>query len=97
MYTKLEMKRTNIYITERQYAEIHKIAKNKGVACSEMIRRSIDLLLAFYNHSHTEDDVGDMAKILRDSNMRMRCKQAIRKVHFPSSTKGTAMPFMRSQ
>jgi len=39
---KTRMKRTNLYLTEKQHAEILKEAENRGINFSEMFRKIID-------------------------------------------------------
>lgn len=39
---KTQMKRTQIYITERQQEILRQISKNSGLGTAELIRRAID-------------------------------------------------------
>lgn len=39
------MKRTNIYLTDKQYKELGAISKRTGASVAEIVRRSIDLYL----------------------------------------------------
>ena len=40
------MKKTNIYLGDRQQEQVRKIAKEEGMSSSEIIRRAIDEYLA---------------------------------------------------
>jgi hypothetical protein len=42
---KTAMKRTNLYLTEKQHEEISKEAKDRGINFSEMFRKIIDYYL----------------------------------------------------
>ena len=41
------MKRTNIYMTERQLERLRERAEREGVAMAELVRRAIDAFLAW--------------------------------------------------
>jgi hypothetical protein len=41
------MKRTNVYVTDKQLERLHKRAEQEGVAMAELIRRAIDTFLAW--------------------------------------------------
>ena len=41
------MKRTNVYITEKQLERLRRQAEEEGVAMAEVIRRAIDAFLAW--------------------------------------------------
>lgn len=41
------MKRTNVYLTEKQLERLHVRAEREGVAMAEVIRRAIDTYLAW--------------------------------------------------
>ncbi|MBI1927155.1 CopG family transcriptional regulator [Candidatus Poribacteria bacterium] len=40
------MKRTNIYLTDKQHEALSKIAKEEGTKLSELVRRAVDEYLA---------------------------------------------------
>lgn len=40
--SKVELKRTNIYLTQKQIKRLNKLSEESGVLSSEMIRRAID-------------------------------------------------------
>ncbi len=42
MRPKLNVKRTNIYLTENQAKQFRKFSKKKGITTSELIRRVLD-------------------------------------------------------
>jgi hypothetical protein len=42
MRPKLNVKRTNIYLTENQAKQFRKFSKKKGITASELIRRVLD-------------------------------------------------------
>jgi Ribbon-helix-helix protein, copG family len=42
MRPKLNVKRTNIYLTENQAKQFRKFSKEKGITASELIRRVLD-------------------------------------------------------
>ena len=41
------MKRTNVYLTEKQVERLHRRASQEGIAIAELIRRAIDTYLAW--------------------------------------------------
>jgi Ribbon-helix-helix protein, copG family len=41
------MKRTNVYLTEKQVERLHLRASQEGLAIAELIRRAIDTYLAW--------------------------------------------------
>jgi hypothetical protein len=41
------MRRTNVYLTEKQVERLHVRASQEGVAIAELIRRAIDAFLAW--------------------------------------------------
>ncbi len=41
------MKRTNVYLTEKQVERLHVRAEREGVAIAELIRRAVDTFLAW--------------------------------------------------
>ena len=49
------MKRTNIYLDERQTAHLDRLAEQEGVSRAQVIRRLIDRALAGADASHTAD------------------------------------------
>ncbi len=46
------MKRTNVYLTEKQLERLHKQAEREGVAIAELIRRAVDAFLAWDDPSY---------------------------------------------
>jgi predicted DNA-binding protein len=42
MRTKLNVKRTNIYLTENQAKQFKKLSRQRGITVSELIRRVLD-------------------------------------------------------
>ncbi|MGA2465520.1 MAG: CopG family transcriptional regulator [Thermodesulfobacteriota bacterium] len=42
MRPKLNVKRTNIYLTENQVKQFKKLSKQRGITASELIRRILD-------------------------------------------------------
>ena len=51
---KNKMKRTNIYLTQKQHSEISKEAKDKEITFSEMFRKITDNYLENKNASKTK-------------------------------------------
>lgn len=49
MRPKLNVKRTNIYLSENQLKQFKKLSKEKGIAFSELIRRALDQFLEKQN------------------------------------------------
>ena len=41
------MRRTNVYLTEKQVERLHLRASQEGVAIAELIRRALDVYLAW--------------------------------------------------
>ncbi|WP_307811788.1 CopG family transcriptional regulator [Ktedonobacter robiniae] len=41
------MKRTNLYLTEKQMERLHQRAEKEGVAIAELVRRAVDSFLAW--------------------------------------------------
>jgi hypothetical protein len=41
------MKRTNLYLTEKQLERLHQRAEKEGLALAELVRRAIDAFLAW--------------------------------------------------
>jgi hypothetical protein len=41
------MRRTNVYLTEKQVERLHVRASQEGIAIAELIRRAIDAFLAW--------------------------------------------------
>ncbi len=47
------MRRTNIYLTEKQVERLHLCASREGIAIAELIRRAIDVYLAWDDPTYT--------------------------------------------
>ena len=41
------MKRTNLYLTEKQVARLHQRAEQEGLAIAELVRRAVDAFLSW--------------------------------------------------
>lgn len=41
------MNRTNVYLTEKQLERLHTRAQDEGVSMAELIRRAVDVFLAW--------------------------------------------------
>jgi hypothetical protein len=41
------MKRTNLYLTEKQMERLHQRAQKEGLAIAELVRRAVDAFLAW--------------------------------------------------
>lgn len=41
------MNRTNVYLTEKQLERLHRRAQDEGVSMAELIRRAVDVFLAW--------------------------------------------------
>ena len=41
------MKRTNLYLTEKQVERLHERAEQEGLALAELVRRAVDAFLAW--------------------------------------------------
>lgn len=60
MHVKREgsMKRTNVYLTEKQLERLHVRAEREGVAIAELIRRAIDTFLAWDDPTYVPPSTG---------------------------------------
>jgi len=47
------MRRTNVYLTEKQVERLHVRASQEGLAIAELIRRAIDAFLAWDDPTYT--------------------------------------------
>ncbi len=47
------MKRTNVYLTEKQLERLRVRAEREGVAIAELIRRAVDAFLAWDDPTYT--------------------------------------------
>ncbi len=47
------MKRTNVYLTEKQVERLRERADKEGLAVAELIRRSVDAFLAWDDATYT--------------------------------------------
>jgi Ribbon-helix-helix domain len=47
------MRRTNVYLTEKQVERLHLRASQEGIAIAELIRRAIDAFLAWDDPTYT--------------------------------------------
>ncbi len=47
------MKRTNVYVTDKQLERLRERAEQEGVAMAELIRRAIDAFLAWDDPTYT--------------------------------------------
>jgi hypothetical protein len=47
------MRRTNVYLTEKQVERLHVRASQEGIAIAELIRRAIDAFLAWDDPTYT--------------------------------------------
>ena len=47
------MKRTNIYLTEKQHDRLTERAKQEGLPIAELVRRAIDAFLAWDDPTYT--------------------------------------------
>lgn len=46
------MNRTNVYLTEKQLQRLHLRAQREGVSMAELIRRAVDVFLAWDDPSY---------------------------------------------
>jgi len=46
------VKRTNVYLTEKQVERLHSVASQEGVAMAEVIRRAVEVYLAWYDPTY---------------------------------------------
>ena len=49
------MKRTNLYLTEKQMERLHQRAQKEGLAIAELVRRAVDAFLAWDDPTYTPD------------------------------------------
>jgi uracil phosphoribosyltransferase len=47
------VKRTNVYLTEKQVERLHIVASQEGVAMAEVIRRAVEVYLAWNDPTYT--------------------------------------------
>jgi hypothetical protein len=47
------MKRTNLYLTEKQMERLHRRAEQEGLAVAELVRRAVDAFLAWDDPTYT--------------------------------------------
>ncbi len=47
------MRRSNVYLTEKQVARLRERAQREGVALAELIRRAVDAFLAWDDPTYT--------------------------------------------
>jgi hypothetical protein len=47
------MRRSNVYLTEKQVARLRERAEQEGVAIAELIRRAVDAFLAWDDPTYT--------------------------------------------
>ncbi len=47
------MKRTNLYLTEKQLERLHRRAEQEGLAVAELVRRAVDAFLAWDDPTYT--------------------------------------------
>jgi hypothetical protein len=47
------MKRTNLYLTEKQLERLHSRAEQEGLAVAELVRRAVDAFLAWDDPTYT--------------------------------------------
>jgi hypothetical protein len=47
------MRRTNVYLTEKQVERLHVRASREGIAIAELIRRAVDAFLAWDDPTYT--------------------------------------------
>ncbi|MFL5628260.1 MAG: CopG family transcriptional regulator [Ktedonobacteraceae bacterium] len=47
------MKRTNVYLTEKQVERLRERAEQEGLAIAELIRRAVDAFLAWDDPAYT--------------------------------------------
>jgi hypothetical protein len=56
MYARGErMKRTNIYLNEKQHQKLHEQAEKEGVPVAELVRRAVDAFLLWYDPTYQPD------------------------------------------
>ena len=48
----MSVKRTNVYLTEKQVERLHIVASQEGVAMAEVIRRAVEVYLAWNDPSY---------------------------------------------
>ena len=46
------MKRTNIYLNERQHEKLTEQAEREGVSVAELVRRAVDAFLMWYDPAY---------------------------------------------
>ncbi|GHO57758.1 hypothetical protein KSB_62330 [Ktedonobacter robiniae] len=46
------MRRTNIYLNEKQHQKLHEQAEKEGVPAAELVRRAVDAFLLWYDPSY---------------------------------------------
>jgi Ribbon-helix-helix protein, copG family len=49
------MKRTNLYLTEKQLERLHSRAEQEGLAVAELVRRAVDAFLAWDDPTYHPD------------------------------------------
>jgi Ribbon-helix-helix protein, copG family len=49
------MKRTNLYLTEKQMQRLQQRAEKEGLAIAELVRRAVDAFLAWDDPTYTPD------------------------------------------
>ncbi len=47
------MRRTNLYLTEKQVERLHQQAEKEGLAVAELVRRAVDAFLAWDDPTYT--------------------------------------------
>ncbi|EFH80281.1 ribbon-helix-helix domain-containing protein [Ktedonobacter racemifer] len=49
------MKRTNIYLNEKQHQKLYEQAEKEGVPVAELVRRAVDAFLLWYDPTYQPD------------------------------------------
>ena len=57
------MRRTNVYLTEKQVERLHVRASQEGLAIAELIRRAIDAFLAWDDPTYTPQPKPHIRKV----------------------------------
>lgn len=52
-----KMKRTNLYLTEKQMERLHQRSEKEGVAIAELVRRAVDSFLAWDDPTYQPDPI----------------------------------------
>jgi Arc/MetJ-type ribon-helix-helix transcriptional regulator len=62
------MVRTQIYLTEQEHLQLHRLAKRQGATVSELVRAAIDQMLAHRRSTHRLEALREARGIWKDRN-----------------------------